>query len=164
MSRAQNVAVPLILLLSALAFSGCATKPKEAPVAEPAPVEVVAEQPSAPEPEAVAEPAPFVVAEQPAVSAEPVPQVVPKARKKVVKRSQPKAAPPAPVAAPVPVAAPEVPAVQPPEPAPPVTVAPPVQEVAEPGFFEEYWLWLLGLGIVIAGIVAWWWKDQEGKR
>jgi hypothetical protein len=53
---------------------------------------------------------------------------------------------------------PEAPAVQPPKPAP--AVAPP-EEIAEAGFLERYWLWLLILGIAIAGIVAWWKKRES---
>jgi hypothetical protein len=44
-----------------------------------------------------------------------------------------------------------------PEPAPPV--APPVQE--EPGFLAQYWMWLLGLLIVIIGLAVWWKKNQD---
>ena len=49
MPRTLNVVAPVVLLLSALALSACATKPKEAPVAEPAPVTVAEETPAAPE-------------------------------------------------------------------------------------------------------------------
>jgi hypothetical protein len=171
MSRTLNAAVPLTLLFSALVLSACATKPEVAPIAEPAPVEVVTEAPSAPvavpEPPAPApvpvaapEPAPApVVAEQPA----PKP-IVHKAKKKVVKKAAPKVAPPpAPVAAPAPVAPIALPP-PPPEPSKPVAIAPqPVKKVAEPGFLEQYWLWLLGLVIVIAGIVVWQRKSQGGK-
>lgn len=70
MPRTLNVVVPVVLLLSALILSACATKPEAVPVAEPARVEVAAEMPSAP---AVA-PAPAVIAEQPAFVAEPAPR------------------------------------------------------------------------------------------
>jgi hypothetical protein len=104
-----------------------------------------------------------VVATEPApapavVTAQPVPkQLVHKAKKKVAKHTPPKAAPPAPVAAPAPVVEQKAPVVlPPPEPSKPVTIAPqPAKKVAEAGFLEQYWLWLLGLVIVIAGIVVW---------
>lgn len=158
MSRKLNVSVTVALLLSALALSACATKPEVPPVAAPAPVEVVTETP--PAPVAAPEPAPApVAASEPApapaaIAEQPAPKpIVHKAKKKVVK----KAAPPAPVAAPAPVVEPKAPEVLPqPEPSKPVTIAPqPAKKVAEPGFLEQYWLWLLGLVIVIAGIVVW---------
>jgi len=50
----------------------------------------------------------------------------------------------------------------PPEPSPPVTIAPPpAPKIAEPGFLERYWLWLLGLVIAIAVIVIWGRKSQK---
>ena len=161
MSRTLNAAMPAVLLLSALALSACATKPEAVPVAAPAPVVVVAEKPSAPE--VAVEPAPVAVAEQPAVVAKPAPQqAVRKARKHVAKHTTPKAAPPEPVMAPAPIVVPAAPAVLPPEPSPPVTVAPP-PKIAEAGFLERYWLWLLGLVIAIAAIVVWGRKSQGDK-
>jgi hypothetical protein len=65
---------------------------------------------------------------------------------------------------PAPIAEQQAPASVAPEPSPPVTVAPPVEKIAQPGFLERYWLWLLGLAIVIAGVFAWLWRSQEGKR
>jgi len=44
------------------------------------------------------------------------------------------------------------------------SLAPPATEIAEVGFLEQYWLWLLGLVIVIAGVGVWWWKRQEDKH
>jgi hypothetical protein len=163
MSRTLNAVVPVALLFSALALSACATK-EAPPIAPPAPVEVVAETPPAPEavpapaPVAVPAPAPVVIAEQPS----PKPVVVHKAKQKAAKKPAPKAAPPAPVAAPAPVVEQKAPAVvPPPEPSPPAPVAPPpAKKVAEPGFLEKYWLLLLGLGIVIAGVVVWRKKAQ----
>lgn len=149
MPRIQNVAIPLALLLSALTLSGCASEPKVAPVAAPAPVEVVA-QVEAPAPAPVAAPAPAPVA-----IAAPAPQpVAAQPKKKAVKRKPApvKVAPPAP--APVPVVEPVVPPpVAPPKPAPVPT--PPPAKVAEPGFLEQYWLWLVVLGVVTIGVVAW---------
>ena len=78
----------------------------------------------------------------------------------VAKQAPPKAAPPAPVEAAAPIVAPEAPAVVQPEPAPPATIEPPAKE--EAGFLEQYWKWLLGLVIVIAGVVVWWRKNQQG--
>jgi hypothetical protein len=168
MSRSPNVAIPAALLFSALVLSACATKPKEIPVAASAPVVVAAEKPSAPEAAPEPAPAPVVIAEQPAVSAAPAPkQVVPKAKKKVAKaKSTPsKAVPPPPVAAPAPIVEHAAPAVLPPEPSPPVTIAPPAKKMAEAGFLEQYWLWLLGLVIVIAiaGMVVWGRKNHGDK-
>ena len=71
-----------------------------------------------------------------------------------------KPAPPkAPVVEPAPVAAPVAPVVAPPEPAP--VTPPPAKETAEPGILERYWMWFLGLIIVIVGIIAWLWKSRE---
>jgi hypothetical protein len=163
MSRTLNVAMPAALLLSALALSACATKPEAVPVSAPAPIVVVAEKPSAPEVAVEPAPAPVAVAEQPAVVAKPAPkQAVRKARKPVAKHTPPKAAPPEPVIAPAPIVVPTAPAVLPPEPSPPITIAPP-PKIAEAGFLERYWLWLLGLVIAIAVIVVWGRKSQEDK-
>lgn len=163
MSRIFNVAIPVTLLLSALALSACASKPEAVSAAEPAPVAAVAEKPSALEPEAA--PAPAVVAEQPAVSAEPAPKPVIRKTKKIAAKHKPvKTPPPPPVVVPAPVEH-EAPAVlPPPQPSPPVTIAAPVEKVSQPGFLERYWLWLLGLGIIIAGVFAWLWKSQGDKH
>jgi hypothetical protein len=159
MPRKLNIAVPAALILSALILSACATTPETPPVSQPAPLEVVAETPVAP----VAVPAQDVVAATPSFVAEPAPvQVAPKAKKKVAKAkpAPAKAEPPAP--APVEVPAPVV-KVEPPvtEPAPPVYVAPPAREIAEAGFLEKYWLWLLALVIAITVMIFWWWKSRE---
>ena len=131
------------MIFSAIVLSACATKPKEAAVAEPVPVAVVAEQAIVAEPT----PAPDVAAEQPA----PKP-VVKKARKKtrVAETVSHKVVEPEPVAAPAPA-----PMVQQEAPAaaPPAVAAPqPIPEAAAPGFLEKYWLWLLGL--IVAAIAA----------
>jgi hypothetical protein len=77
------------------------------------------------------------------------------------KKVQPLAPPPAPapVAAPAPVVEKQAPVVAAPEPTPPVVAAPPVKE--EPGFLAQYWMWLLGLLIVIVGAIFWVKKNQE---
>lgn len=162
MLRTLNAAIPVALLLSALALSACATKPAVIPVAAPAPVEVAAESPPATEP--VPEPAPTEMAavDQPVVVAEPVPKkVIRKARKKIAQNPMPKAAPPAPVAAPAPVVQEVAPAVVPPEPAAPVTVATTEQETTNEDSAGNFWLWLISLSIAAAGIAAWWWKSRE---
>lgn len=165
MSRMLNVAIPLSLLLSALALSACASKPEAVSVAEPAPVAAVAEKPAVPEVTPEPAPAPVAIAEQPAVSAEPVPKpVVRKAKKIAAKHAPAKASPPPPVVVPAPVVEQPTPAILPPEPSPPATIAPPVEKIAEAGFLERYWLWLLGLAIVIIGAFAWLWRSQEVKR
>jgi hypothetical protein len=158
MSRMHNVVLPVALFLSALALSACATKPNEEPVAVPAPVEITApaevavpvEAPAAPVVEAEPAPAPAVVAaELPTAK-----QAVHKAKKKLAqaKPAPPVAAPPAPVEAPAPVMQPDAPVIRA---LPPVVVAPPMEKIPEAGFFEKYWLWLLVLGLVIAGTVTW---------
>lgn len=153
MSKILNVVVPAALLFSALALSACATKPEVAPIAAPAQVEVITETPPAPAP--APEPAPVAVPEPApapaAITAQPAPKQV-AAKKKVAKHTPPKAAPP--VAAPAAIAPAALP---PPEPGRPVTTtALPAKKVAEAGFLERYWLWLLGLlGVVIAGVVVW---------
>jgi len=155
MTKTNKLVLSVFLIFSVLTLSACASKPKEAAVVELAPSAPVTEQVTTAEPvpapapaRVVVEeqaPAPVVMAQQPA----PVP-VVQKPRKKVVK-AKPKVVEPEPVVQPEPVAAPE-PVVQQeePEPAPPV-IAEPVQEVAEPGFLEQYWLWILGL---VVGVIA----------
>jgi hypothetical protein len=71
-------------------------------------------------------------------------------RKKAVKAAPPKAVEPAPVAEPAP--APEAAPAPMPEPAPPAMVETPLTPVAEPGFLEKYWLWLLGIAIAAVAI------------
>jgi hypothetical protein len=155
MSRTSKLALPSALLVAALALSACATKPQEEAVAEPAPAAV--EQAAAVEPAAEPAPAPEVVAEPapaPVVMAEePAPKPVVKKARRKAKPAAPKAMEPAPVAEPAPAPAPEAapPPVQ--EPAPPAMVETPLQPVAEQGFLEKYWVWLLGLVIAAAAIV-----------
>lgn len=156
MTKIHKAVLPVALLVSALALSACATKPREA-VAEPAPAPVAAAQATTEPvsaPAAVAEqpaPAPVVVAEQPA----PKPAVK-KARKKAhkAKVAPPKEVEPQPVAAPepAPVVQQETPAAAQPEPVPPAVAAQPVQKAA-PGFLEKYWLWLLGIIIAVLAFV-----------
>jgi hypothetical protein len=101
-----------------------------------------------------------VIAEQPVVVAKPAPKpTVHKAKKHVTK-----AKPPAPVVTPAPVVEPPTPAVMAPEPVKPLSIAPPATKVAEPGLLERYWLWLLILGLIIAGMVAWGRKNRGDKR
>lgn len=161
MSRMINAAIPVTLFLSALALSSCASKPEPAPVAEPATTVAAVEKPAVPE--AAPEPAaaPVAVAEPPAASPEPVPKPVIKKSKKIAVKRAP---PPAPVMIPAPVVEQPAPAAIPPEPSHPVKIAPPAEKISEPGFLEKYWLWLLGLAIVIAGVFAWLWRSQEGKH
>lgn len=158
MQRILNSFMQLTLILSALTLSACASKEEPAPVATPAPVEVVAEQPVAPAVVPEPAPAPLAIAEQPQVSTQAAPKKKIRTAKKSVPKPVPQAAP-----APEPIVEPAVVApIMAPEPTPPETVAPPpVMEVAEAGFFEEYWMWLLGLFIVIAGVIFWWRKNQE---
>ena len=158
MSRVLNIALPLSLLLTALLLSGCASKaePEAAPIPVPAPFETKVEKP-APAPEVVAAPA----VEQPkaAVKAEPAPIKKKMMRKKVVAKRAPP--PPPPVVEAPKVVEPPAPVVKP-EPAPSVVEAPlPAPVVAEPGFMEKYWMWLLGLLIIVAGVIAWKWKSKE---
>jgi hypothetical protein len=165
MSRSLNISISVSLILSVLALSACATKPETPPVATPAPVIAVAEKPSVPE--AAIEPAPVAVTEQPEVVAQPAPkQAVQPVKKKVAKakHTTPKVATPAPVEPPAPVEAPAPiaePAVPPPQPSPPVTVTPPVQKIADESFLQQYWLWLLALGIAVAGVFTWWRMSQK---
>jgi hypothetical protein len=165
MSKMINVAIPVTLLFSALILSACASKPEPVSVAEPAPVAAVAEKPSVPE--ATPEPAPVAgaIAEQTTAGNEPAPKpVILKAKKNTLKHAPPKAPAPPPVLAPAPVVEQPTPPALPPQPSPPVTVPLPVDKVAEAGFLERYWLWLLGLAIVIAGVFVWMWRGQEGKH
>jgi hypothetical protein len=159
MPKKHKIALPAALILSALILSACASSPETPPVAQPAPVEVVAETPAAP----VAVPAQDVVAETPAFVAEPAPrQAAPKAKKKAAKAkpAPAKAEPPAlaPVAEPAPVVKSEPPVT---EPAPAVIEVPPAKEIAQAGFLEKYWLWLLALVIAITVMLFWWWKSRE---
>lgn len=160
MSKLRNVLLPVALLVSALALSACATKPKEA-AAEPAtvPTEKVAVPEPVPAPAAAVEqpaPAPVVAAEQPA----PKP-VVKKTRKRVhkAKAAPVKAPEPEPVAAPAPVVQPEAPVVAQPEPTPPPMIVQPIPKQETPGFLEKYWLWLLG--VIIAVIAFWMVKKKD---
>ena len=165
MSRTLNATLPVILFISALALSACATKPEAVPAAAPAPVEAAVQEPAAPQPEAEAEavtaPAPVEVEAESSFAPPPAPEpIAPKPRKRVAKRSAPPM-PPAPVIAEAPIVEPEAPAALPVESKPPVIVAPQKQEIQEEGFLEKYWLWLVGLAVVIAGIVVWWRKGGE---
>ena len=104
MSRTLQVAIPVTLLLSALALSACATKPEPAPVVATSQAPVAAEKPAVAEAQAAP-----VVAAQPVASPEPAPKhAAKKLKKKAVKAKPvtPKAEPPAPVAAPAPVVEP----------------------------------------------------------
>lgn len=165
MSKTKYVVLSSILFVSALLLSSCASEPKvtpaavSAPVAAQAPVEAAApvEEPAKPQVAPEPAPAPLAVAETPA----PKPKVH-KAKKKATKAKPAPVAPPESVAAaPAPIAEPQTPAVLPPQPSPPAAVAPPVQKIAEESFLQQYWLWLLGLGIVIAGVVTWWRMSQR---
>ena len=160
MPRIFDVTLPATLLLAALFLSACASQsePDAAPVATPAPAEVVAEQPAAPG----LEPAPAAIAEQPQVSTqEAPPKPVKKAKKRITKKVAPPPAPepaPAVVAPPAPVAEYHAPPVVQAEPAPPV--APPVLD--EPGLLNQFWMWLLGLlVIIIVAAVLWRIKSRD---
>ena len=150
MSKMHKAVLPVVLLVSALALSACATKPKEEAVAEPAPVAAAAEQTAAPEAVVAEQPAPAAMTEEQA----PKP-VTKKARKKAAKAkvTPPKAAPVEPVAAPAPAVQQEAPAVVQPEPTPPAAVAAPAPMPATKGFLEQYWLWLLGIVIAVVAIL-----------
>lgn len=151
MTRMRQITPYAALLISALALSACATRPKEEVVAEPA--QAAVEQPAAP--------APAVVAEQPATpavasSGEVAPKpVVRKARKKArvvppkVEEPEPEAEP---VAAPAPVVEQAAPVAAPPEPTRPAIVETPHPAVKEQGFLEQYWMWLLGIIVAAAAI------------
>lgn len=162
MPRTLNIAVPAALILSVLILSACATNPESVPVTETPVLEVAAEIPSAPAPV----PAQEVVTEKPAFVAESAPrQVAPKAKKKVAKArpTPPKAAPPAPAPeaepAPAPIVESVAPVITTPEPAP-ESIAPPAEEIAEAGFLEKYWIWLLALVAAITVIFVWMWKRK----
>lgn len=84
-----------------------------------------------------------------------------KAKKKVRRKpAPPKAVAPV-IEQPAPAVEYKAPEVVQAEPAPPVAVAPPAPIIAEPGFLEKYWLWLLGVLIAIAGLIVWWKKSAE---
>jgi hypothetical protein len=159
MPRVFEITLPATLLLTALLLSACASQsePDTKPVATPSPAKIEDEQPTAP----TLEPAPTAVAEQPKVSAQEAPlKPVKKAKKRIAKKVAPPPAPePAPtvVAQPAPVAEYQAPPVVQPEPAPPV--APPVLD--EPGFLEQYWMWLLGLLVIIVAVVLWRFKNRD---
>lgn len=158
MSRMHNAVLPVALLFSALALSACATKPKEATVAEPAPAATVVEQTAAPVSAAsVAEqPAPAAMAEQPA----PKPVVAKKKAHKKAKPAAPKEVAPEPVVAPAPAPVmKQEPVVAQPEPTPPPVVVAPLQKTPAPGLLEQYWLWLLG--IVIAVVAILWMRKKD---
>lgn len=167
MTKTKNFASYVALLFSVIALSACATKPKEAPVAEPAPVAKVAEKAATPEPAPAPVPvvaektatAPVVMAEQPV----PMP-VVKKAKKKAAKaKAAAKVAEPIPVAAPAvapaPVVKQEAAAAAPPEPVPAPEIAEPDHKDAAPGFLEKYWLWLLGVVIAVGAFL--WIKNKK---
>jgi hypothetical protein len=159
MPRISEITLPATLLLAALFLSACASQsePDAEPVAAPSPVKIEDEQPTA----SKLEPAPTAVAEQPNVSTqEAPPKPVKKAKKRITKKVAPPSAPepaPAVVAPPAPVAEYHEPPVVQPEPAPPV--APPVLD--EPGFLEQYWMWLLGLLVIIVAVVLWRFKSRD---
>ena len=140
MSKIYNLALPAVLILSALVFSACASKPSEQPIVAPAILEAPAAPVVAPEPA----PLPTVAAKQPTPK--------PKVRKpnKMIAKATPTVVVP-PVEVPAPVMQPEPPIVQP---LPPVVVEP-MEMAPEPGILEQYWVWLLALGLAIAGIVLW---------
>lgn len=164
MSRTNKLFSPTVMIISALVLSACATKPKETVVAEPAPVAVVAGQAPVAEPT----PGPAIAAEQPAAPApvmvpeQPAPKpVAKKARKKirVAKTVPPKFVEPEPVAepAPAPTVQQEAPAILPPVAAPP-EVVPAAQKDAESGVFGNYWLWLIGILVVV---IAFFWMKKK---
>lgn len=160
MSKISNVAVPAALLFTVLTISACATKPKEVAAEPTAPVAAAAES------HTESAPAPSVVAEQsaPAATAE---QVVPphpamKVKKKRVKTRavHPKVAAPEPVVAPAPAS--EVQQVTPVVAASasaPIEVSTLPEQKTESGFLEKYWLWLLGIVIVVIAILVFRKKD-----
>ena len=150
MSRMQKISLPVVLLLSALALSACATRQKEGAVAAPAQVAVVAEPAPAPVVEQAA-PAPSVIAETPAPK--PVVKKARKHRKIVAKATPPKAMEAAPVAAPEPAVQQQAPAAAPQEAPAPIAMPTPVQPVEETGFLENYWGWLLGIIIAVAALL-----------
>ena len=150
MSKMSNVAVPAALLFTMLTISACATKPKEVTAEPAAPVAAATE--SHPEPAQ----APSVVAEQPA-PATATEEVVPahaavKAKKKRVKARvvQSKVATPEPVVVPAPASEVQQVALVASAPTPaPIEVSTLPEQKTEPGFLEKYWLWLLGIVIVV---------------
>ncbi|HEY0665508.1 MAG TPA: hypothetical protein VGD24_05550 [Gallionella sp.] len=147
MTKMNRFTYYAFLIFAALTLTACASKPKEEPVAEPVPA--VAEQQPAPAPVTAQEAAPAPV-EQAAPAPAPRKRVV----KKTVKKPapvEPKVVEPEPVVEPAPVAAPEPVVKEEP-------IVEPVQQVAEPGFLEKYWLWLLGL---IVGVVAILWVAKK---
>lgn len=160
MSKMHYIALPVALFFTFLALPGCASKAKETPVAVPAAAEVAApvEAPTAPEVVPEPAPTPVIVDVQPA----PKPKARPAKKKTIKAKPIPKAVPATVVEAPAPILEPEAPVVQPPEPTPPVIAASPAPEIAKAGFLEEYWLWLLALGIVVAGMAVWWKNRGSG--
>jgi hypothetical protein len=154
MSKMHQIALPVTLFVSALFLSACTSTPKEETV-KPAPVAATSEAAPAPAPApeaTAAKAAPAVAAAKPAAK-----PVVKKAPKKVAKAA-PKPAPVEPVVAPAPVVKEEPPvaASAPQEPAPAVVVTPLPKT---PGFFESYWMWLLGLIVAVVAIL--WMKKKD---
>ncbi len=158
MTRTYNAALPVVLLVSALALSACATKKEEPaaaapqPAAEQAAPEAVPAAPPVTEQPAAEQPAPA-----PVTTVEAPPKRVVKKHKKVAKPAPPKVAepvqvapPPPPPPPPAPAPAP-VPVVQEP-PAPPPVMPAPVPQPAEESFLQKYWLWLVGV-IAAAGAI-----------
>jgi len=160
MPRLSNKAIYTALFVSAMALSACSSTQEPVPVIAAAvvetPAEAVAEKQVTPEPPPQAVTVPAATAEQPRVSTQ-----------KTVKKAHKVVAKPAPTPAPVPVATPapvveyKTPSMVTPEPAPIAAVVPPAKEIAEPGFLDRYWLWLLGLAILVAVIIVWMWKNRE---
>jgi hypothetical protein len=168
MPKIFNITLPASLLVATLLLSACATdKPVQEPIVTPTPPEVVVETPLA---EAVAEVAPApaaaaTVEEQPQVSVQEAPK--PETPKKVIRKARKVVAKPAPPQAPVPVIEPEPiaptpPPVVEPEVKQPEVVAPPVKETQpESDLFSQYWIWLVGLIVIVAGVVIWRIKSKE---
>jgi len=150
----HKIVLPVVLFISALVLSACATK-TEVVAAAPAPVAVAAEPAPATEPTPVAEqtaPAPSVAAEMPAPK--PAVKKARKHSKKVAKAFPPKVMQAAPVAVPEPAVQQAAPAAAPPQEAPaPIAMSAPVQPVEEQGFLESYWAWLLGIVIAVAALL-----------
>lgn len=169
MSTVLKIALPASLLLAALLVSACATQQEAAPapVAPAAPIqaEAVVEQPSAPQVVAETTPVPAAeaVAEQPQVRTQAPPKkAVQKAKKAHSKPAPPQAPKPAPVVEATPIVSTALPNVVQAEPTPTPAITPADDKLAvEPGFFEQYWMWLIGLIVIIAGVVLWRLKNRE---
>lgn len=162
MTNKLNIIKLLSIFTAVLLIAGCASAP-ETPAAAPATPEVTPEQPAVVEKAPEAAPAQAAAVEQPQAAATatqeaPVKKKVRKARK--IKHK--KVAPPPPPA-PEPVVekpAPEpAPFIAQPQPAPAVvTPPPPPPAVEEPGFLAKYWMWLVGVLVVIASMLGLWWR------